>query len=122
MSRTYHIHIGSDETDLSNKLDSLVAKYNLTTFIKIAVTSYLSTEEGDRLYNALAAKGELKKRKRQQRVTSVAQTRTRDSSEMTPSVVSESAVITQPAESREVVKVPGVYSTEEIVGRILKAG
>lgn len=57
----YRTNFSFDDAAIVKHLDALAANYNLTSFVKIAVESYLATPEGQMVCQALAGYGRKKR-------------------------------------------------------------
>lgn len=120
----YFLKLGFDNPEVVKQLDCLAAKYNLTTFVKIAVEALLATDEGKRLISALGAKEPTKRKKKNSPSSGVPH----------HEVVQKQPVVELPVQhlGEEVKPKPStvidgregssLYSTDQVVSQMLKRG
>lgn len=121
----YRANLSIEDPELIKYLDALVAKHQLTPFVKLAVESYIESAEGKKIFKSLAGNstGVRKSRKKPTTVGSHAGTA---AVEVKP-VAAESSQDVRPEKSKEAhAEVPVaaslLISTDSIMSRILKTG
>lgn len=119
---SYFLKLGFDNPEVVKQLDCLAAKYNLTTFVKIAVESLLSSDEGKRLVSALGAKEPTKRKKKgsvvqEKPIEEVVQNKNPGERPLPVPVADIQKTESEKSESKDA---PELYSTDRIMCQILK--